>query len=245
MAKPPRKRRGIQLGARAESAPTLDLLSAEPAASENLKSDTVPSDVDADGSESRIGPAMLTEQLAQLRRMNADLEDRLRCQAEQLRQMEQHGEQIASQERQLQALVQARRASSRLGFLLGLLVISGVGAVGFHAWPRIQDAAGDWNRVTHGVAELAPQLQAVRGQVSSLTSDMGQMGSAVATLRKDVSDMRSDRGSVRRAADTVSESKSTANADAGAKRSAAYGLPHNAMTMANPYRRVMRPMMRW
>ena len=51
MAKPPRKRRGITLGARAESAAALELLGTEPAASENLTSDATPSAADTDGGE--------------------------------------------------------------------------------------------------------------------------------------------------------------------------------------------------
>jgi hypothetical protein len=137
--------------------------------------------------------------------MNADLDIRWQRRAEQfqkqLLQLE-RGE-IAQQRRQLQALAQTRQASGRLSVLLALLALDGVAASSFHTWPRLQDVAGDLNRVSTNVGDLAPQVEAVRRQVTALTSDLGQMGSTMASLREDFSGVRSDLGSLRQIVDTL------------------------------------------
>ncbi len=249
MAKSPSKRRGITLGARADSAASLDLLSVRPAASVSRSPDQTPSAVESAGGDPGASPETMPDHLVQLRRMNADLDSSWWRQAEQLQkqfeQLEQQRDQIALQTLQLQALGQARQRSGRLRVLLTLLILAGMGALGFHTWPRVQDLAGDLNRVATGAGQLAPQLQAVREQVTSLTSltsDLGQMGSTVAALREDVSGVRSDVGSLRRTVDTLRDDKGAVQA--GATRTAAHTLPRNATTMVNPYRG-MRPGMPW
>jgi hypothetical protein len=90
-AKPWKKRRSIILGARAESAAALDLLNLLPVASVTGTSDETPSPADTRRSASGASSNMMTEQLAELRRMNAELGDRLHRQVEQLQHVEQHG----------------------------------------------------------------------------------------------------------------------------------------------------------
>ena len=238
MAKAPNTRRGITLGPRAESAAALDLLNAQPAASISLPSDQTHHPAGAT-------PEILPNRLIELDRMNADLDRRWRSQAEQLqeqsRQLEQQRDQITLQTRQLQALEQRRQRSGRLGILLALLVISGVGALGFHTWPQVQHLAGHLNRVSMGADQAAPELLAVRGQLTSLTSELGQMGSAMTSLQEDVSGVRSDLGALRQSVDTLPARSGTVQANA---HGAAHPSPGNATTMANPYRG-MRPMMPW
>jgi prefoldin subunit 5 len=248
MAKPPSKRRGITLGPRADSAAALDRLSIQPAPSISLAPDQTRPDPETADGDPEVAAESMSEQVVELRRMNADLDSRWRRQAEQLQtqlqQLEQQRDQIARQARQLHALEQTRQTSGRLGVLLGLLALAGAAALGFHTWPRLQDVAADLNRMSTGVAQLAPQLQALGRQVTALTSDMGQMGSSAASLREDVSSVRSDLGSLRQAVNASSEGKGAVQADAGGKRRAAYTVPRNATTMSNPYRG-MRPMMPW
>lgn len=248
MAKPPSKLRGITLGARLDSAASLDPLSVQPAASLSHTSDQTRSAAETAAGDPGATEVTMPEQFVELLRMNADLDIRWRHQAEQLQkqlqQLEQQRDQIALQTRQLQALEQTRQTSGRLGVLLALLALSGVAALGFHTWPQLQDVAGDVTRVSAGVGQLGPQLQAVRGQVTSLASDMGQMGSAMASLRDDVSGVRSDLGSLRQTVDTLPEKRGVVQADAGGTRGAAHTLPRNATTMNNPYW-AMRPRMPW
>jgi len=242
MAKPPSKRRGITLGPRADSAVSRELLgiTQEASASTSATSDQKPFDTET--------LETMQEQLAELRRMNTDLDTRWRLDVEkleeQLRRMEQQRDEIMLQASELQTLQRESQASRRLGILVALLALTGVAALGFHTWPQLQYVAGDLNRVSTGVGQLAPQLQAVRGQVTSLTSDMRQMDGSMASLREDVSGVRSDLGSLRRTVDPLPESKGAVQASVGAERSAAHSLPRNATTMSNPYW-AMRPMRRW
>jgi hypothetical protein len=222
MARLANKRRGITLGPRTDSAATLDLLGAKPAAT-----DKTPPAGETAGGAPGAGADAMPEQLVQLQRANADLDMRLRHQAEQLRALEQN-----------------RRTSRRRGVLLSLLALACVAALGFHTWPQIQDLAGDVNRAYTSLGQIAPQLQSVRGRVTSLTSDLGQMGSAMASLREDVSDVRSDLGSLRQATITVPEGNGAMQANVGGTRSIAHALPGNATTMRNPYR-TTRPRMPW
>jgi prefoldin subunit 5 len=248
MAKPSSKRRGITLGPRADSAAALDLLSTQPSASVSLTPDQTRPAAGTVGGDPGATPETMPDQLVELRRMNADLDTRWRRQAEQLQGqlqlLEQQRDQIALQARQLQALEQTRRTSARLGVLLALLAITATAALGFHTWPRLQEVAGDVNRVSTGVAQLSPQLQTVRGQLTTLNSEMDQMGGAMTSLQQDVSSARSDLGSLRQVVDSMPKKGGTVRVDAGGRRSAAYGLPRNATTMSNPYR-AARPMMPW
>ncbi|MGE5155527.1 MAG: hypothetical protein ACM3ST_16135 [Bdellovibrio bacteriovorus] len=248
MAKAPSKRRGITLDPRAASAAALEELSAQMAAPAFLPSDQTPSAVAPAGDDAVTTPKAILERLEELRRRDAELDIHRRHPAEQLQaqlpQLEEQREQIASLARQLKALEQTRRTSARIGVLLSLLSLSAIAALGFHTWPRLQDVAGDLNRVSLGVSRLAPELQAVRGDVTALTSDLGQMGGAVDSLRKDVSDVRSGLGSLRQAVDTLPPGRDPVQADTGGRRGAAQTLPHTATTMSNPYR-PMRPRMPW
>ena len=241
MAKAPNTRRGITLGPRAESAAALDLLSAQPAASTSLASDQTRHAADPIGAT----PETLPDRLVELDRLNADLDRRWRSQAEQLqeqsRQLEQQRDEIALQTRQLHTLEQRRKRSGRLGVLLALLAISGVGALGFHTWPQVQHLAGHLNRVSTGAGQATPELLAVRGQLTSLTSELGQMGSAMTSLRENVSGVRSDLGTLRQTVDTLPVRSGVVQANA---HGAARPSPRSATTMANPYRG-MRPMMPW
>lgn len=247
MAKAPSKRRGITLGARADSATALDLLSTPPAPPGTPAPDETPP-ARATAGQPDASAAPMTAQLDELRRLNADLDSRWRQQAEQvdrqLLQLEQQRDQIAQQTRALLALEQRRAASTRVGTLLALLAVVGVSALGFHGWPWLRAVAEDVNRVSIGVTALAPQLQTVRGQVLALTSDDGPMDRAVASLREEVAGVRSDLGSLHRAVDNLSEGKGAVQANAGERPSTANTRPHQAKAMANPYW-TARPMMPW
>lgn len=247
MAKAPSKRRGITLGPRADRAIALDLLNVPPPPSLTPESD--PPSPAPEVADQRNGPATpMMAQLDALRRLNAELDSRWREQSEQIErqrhQLEQQRDAIARQTRALLALEQRRAASSRVGALLALLTLVGVAALGLHGWPWLRGVAEDVNRVSSGVAELAPQLQAVRGQMAALSVDAGPMDNAMAALREDVAGMRSDLGALRRTVDTLSEVKGTLPAKAGDRRSTANTRPHNATTMTNPYW-TARPMMPW
>jgi hypothetical protein len=249
MAKPPIKRRGISLGALADSTASLDLLSASPTASDFLTPDQTRTATETAEGDPDANLETILEHLIQLSRLNTDIDTYWRQQTDQLQKqfhlLEQQRDEIAQQALKLQAIERSRQASRRLGILVGLLALAGAGAFGFHAWPRIQDLASDWNRVATGMSQFAPQLQAVGERVTSLTSltsDIDQMGSAVAALREDVSGMHSDVGSLRRIVDTLGEGQGAMQA--GRTRTAAHTMPRNATTMVNPYRG-MRPGMPW
>jgi len=222
MAKPANKRRGITLGPRSDSAAALDLLGVRPAETERARSAG-----EADGGDAGAPAETLPEQLVQLQRANAELDMRLRRQAEQLRSLEQN-----------------RRSSRRLGVLLSVLALVSIAALGFHAWPKIQDVTGDLNRAYTSLGQMAPQLQTVRGQLDSLTSELGQMGSTMASLREDVSGVRSDLGSLRQNTVALRDRNGAVQASNGGTRSVAHALPGNATTMRNPYR-TTRPGMPW
>lgn len=246
MAKAPSKRRGITLGSRADSVTALDLLYRPPAPSATPAADPTRPDPEAAGQSGAA--AEMSGQVDELRRLNADLENRWRKQVDdierQLQQLDQQRDQIARQSRELLALEQRRAASGRVGALLALLAFAGVAALGVHGWPWLRGVAEDFDRMSAGVAELAPQLQAVRGQVTALGSDEGQMDGAMASLREDVAGVRSDLSSLRRAVDTLSEGKGAAPTNVADRRGSATTWPYNATTMTSPYR-TGRPMMPW
>lgn len=247
MAKPPSKRRGIKLGARADSAAALELLNAPQSDSVTAESDGNSSLPETGDGQASATPKMMKEQLAELHRLGADLDLYWQRQLDQMQeqslQLEQQRTEIAQQTRQLQALKQTQQRSRRLGVLLSLLAVTGLAAAGFHTWPRLQDLAGEWNRVSTGVVRLAPQLEVVHGQVASLTSDMDQIGSDVTTLRKDVSEIRSDAGSPSRVAAAVHEGRPVTKAKAAIARTAVYTVPRDRSSATYPYwtMRRMRP----
>lgn len=247
MAKPPSKRRGIKLGARAESAAALERLNVPQSESVTAESDGNPSLPETGHGRASATPEMMKEQLAELHRLGADLDLYWQRQLDQLqeqsRQLEQQRAEIAQQTRQLQDLKQTQRSSRRLGVLLSLLALTGMAAAGFHTWPRLQDLASDWNRVSAGLVQLAPRLEVVHGQVASLASDMEQIGGDMTTLRKDVSENRSDAGSSSRVANAVPEGKPVAQTKAASVRNAAYTVPRDRSSTTHPYwaMRRMRP----
>lgn len=247
MAKAPSKRRGITLGARADKAIPLELLSVPPPPSLTPEPGP-PSPAPEAADERDVTAAPMMAQLDALRRLNAELDSRWRQQSEeterQRHQLEQQRDAIARQTRALLALEQRRAASNRVGALLALLTLVGVGALGLHGWPWLRGVAEDVHRVSSGVAELAPQLQAMRGQMAALSVDAGPMDSAMAALREEVAAVRSDLGALRRTVDTQSEVKGALPAKAGERRSTASTRPHNATTMTNPYW-TARPVMPW
>lgn len=247
MAKAPSKRRGITLGARADQVNALDLLSVPPPHSHTPEPDPTASGGEAAGQPS-ASAAPIAEQIEALRRLNADLDRRWRQQSEQLerqrRQLEQQRDEIARQTGALMALDQRRASSNRVGALLFLMALAGVAAVGFHGWPWFRGVAEDVNRVSLGVAEIAPQLKAVRGQMAALSGDEGLTESAMAALREDLAGVRSDLGSLRQAVDVLSVARGAVAANTGDRRSTASTRPHYATTMTNPYR-TARPMMPW
>jgi TolA-binding protein len=168
MARPPGKRRGITLGARADSASALDLLNVQPEASVVTTGNRRGVDSSTAGGDSNATSEGLSEQLSELRRISAELEVLGTTQAEQLRQLGQQRDQIALQIRQLEARGQTPRTSGRLGILLTLLALVGAAAFGFHNWPRLQTLAGDLADVSRDLVQLAPDLRGVRGEVGSL-----------------------------------------------------------------------------
>ena len=185
-----------------------------------------------------------SEQLSELRRMNAELDARLRRQAEQLQQLEQQRDQIALQTRQFQARGGGRQKSGRLGVLLALLALTGVAAVGFHTWPQLQYVAGDLKRVNSDVVQLEPRLESVSGKVSSLTSDMEQMDSTVASLRVDVSGVRSDLRALGPVATNLPERKDSVRTGTAGKRRAYGTVTRKAIAVRYPYR-AMYPSRPW
>lgn len=247
MAKAPSKRRGITLGSRADKAIALDLLSVPPPPSLGPESDP-PSPAPEVAVQRNAPAAPMMAQLDTLRCLNAELDSRWREQSEQIErqrhQLEQQRDAIARQTRALLALEQRRVASSRVGALLALLTLVGVAALGLQGWPWLRGVAEDVNRVSSGVAALAPQLQAMRGQMAALSVDPGPVDSAMAALREDVAGVRSDLGALRRTVDTLSEAKGALPAKASDLRSTANTRPHNATTMTGPYWSAP-PVMRW
>lgn len=248
MARAPSKRRGITLGPRAGSAASLEGLSAQMSAPASSAQDRASSAVEPTDKE--LGPysELLLERIESLRRWNAVLESRWLQQAEelqtQMRQMEAQREEIALQARQLQTFVQARRTSRRLGLLLSLLCLVGVGALVFHTWPRLQGLASDIRQVNLRVGRLAPQVQVLRGDVTALNADLGRVASNMESLRQDVSQVRSELGSLRQAVDTPPGGKGQVQADTGGRWGLAQTSPRAATTTGNPYRGV-RPIMPW
>ena len=117
MAKPPSKRRGINLDPRADTAAPLDRMAFQTADFPATTATSPPAGT---------APEAMPEVLAQLRQMSADLDNRWQHQEKQLRQqrqqLEEQREQIAQQTRQLHSLAQARRSTARLGVLLSLLL---------------------------------------------------------------------------------------------------------------------------
>jgi uncharacterized phage infection (PIP) family protein YhgE len=246
MAKAPSKRRGITLGYGAGNVPALDLSTVQPTAPVSLAPDqTKPGAADVgDGSDTAATLKTMAEDLAKLRRTNADLERHWKHQAKRLQQLERQREEIELETRRLDALGQRRRASGRLGILLALLAITGVAALGFHTWPRLQEVTDEVSRVSSNLDQITPQLESVNGKLSSLTSNMGQMGSAVASLRDDVSGVRTNLGALRGTVDPVPANRGAAQANVSGARGAAPTLPRNMTTMRGPYP-AMRPMMPW
>jgi septal ring factor EnvC (AmiA/AmiB activator) len=239
MAKPPSKRRGINLDSRADTAEPLDRMTFQTADFPASAPTSPPAGA---------APTAMPEVLAQLRRMSADLDSRWQHQEEQLRQqrqqLEQQREQIAEQTRQLRSLEQARRSTARLGFLLTLLAVVGVSALGFHGWPRLQEVAGNLSRVNTGVSDIAPELQAMQGQLTYLDSGMGQMRGTIASLREEVSGLHSELGSLRSAVNRVPPDQSADQAASSATRQVAHSLGQEPGAMSTQYRR-MHPMRPW
>ena len=232
MANTPSKRRGITLGARTNVTPALDQLMSQPeapAADDTAANTAVKTDV-------------MTEQVAELRRMKDDLDASWRRQTEalqrQLQELERQRDEMGLQAGRLQASGQTPRTSGRVGVLLALLALTAVAALGFESWSRLEYMAHDLSRVGNDFSRLAPQVQAVRGEVVSLTSGMAQTNSAV------VSGMRSDLGSMREAVERLPKEKTAVQTAASDKRGTPRTVPRNATTMTNPYR-VMRPRMPW
>ena len=238
MANTPSKRRGITLGARTNVTPALDQLMSQPeapAADDTAANTAVKTDV-------------MTEQVAELRRMKDDLDASWRRQTEalqrQLQDLERQRDEMGLQAGRLQASGQTPRTSGRVGVLLALLALTAVAALGFESWSRLEYMAHDLSRVGNDFSRLAPQVQAVRGEVVSLTSGMAQTNSAVGSLREDASGMRSDLGSTREAVERLPKEKTAVQTAASDKRGTPRTVPRNATTMTNPYR-IMRPRMPW
>lgn len=225
MAKSPSKRRGIQLGARAESADALALLNAPHS--------------DSRAPENDAAPEMMKEQLSELRRLGADLDLHWERQLDQLqeqsRQLTQQRAAITQQSHQLQTLKKHQQSARRAAVLLSLLALTSVTAAGFHAWPRLQDLAGEWDRMSTGFVQLAPKLEAVHGQVDSLSSNMDQIGDNMMGIRKDVSEIRSQAASSTRVAANVPESEPVTKTTTASARTAVYTLPRNRSSRAHPY----------
>ena len=238
MANPPSKRRGITLGARTNVTPALDQLMSQPEAPA----------ADDTAANTAVNPDVMTEQVAELRRMKDDLDASWRRQTEalqrQLQDLERQRDEMGLQAGRLQASGQTPRTSGRVGVLLALLALTAVAALGFESWSRLEYMAHDLSRVGNDFSRLAPQVQAVRGEVVSLTSGMAQTNSAVGSLREDVSGMRSDLGSMREAVERLPKEKTAVQTAASDKRGTSYNVPRNATTMANPYRG-MCPRMPW
>jgi chromosome segregation ATPase len=227
------------LGYQDGETPALELPDTRPTDALSLKPEQT-----GPGAEGVAGDALTTlkamaDDLAELRRTHADLEMRWKRQAEEL---ERQREELALATHRPEAPTPTRRQSGRLGFLLALLALSAIAALGYHSWPRLQEAAVEVSRVHNSLHQIAPQLETAHEQVSSLTTDIGQMGGAVASLREDVSAVRSDLGALRRTAEAQPQGKGATQASA--TRSAALTTPRTATTMRSPYR-AMHPMMRW
>ena len=236
MAKPPSKRRGINLDPRADTAAPLDKMTFQSAEFPTTAANLPPAD-DA--------PAAAPEVLTELRRISADLDTRWQHQEQQLRQqLEQQRDQIAQQTRQLQSLEQARRSTARLGILLTLLVVAGISALGFHAWPRVQEFAGNLSRVDTGVSGIAPELQAMQGQLTYLDAGMGEMRGTIASLRDEVSGLHAELGSLRKTTDRMPPEAGAEATDSDATRQVAHTLGQEPTATRARYQR-MHPLRPW
>jgi prefoldin subunit 5 len=225
MAKPPSKRRGISLGATAETAGASELLNAQPAASAPIDPDGPVPQPGSQGSEPYPAEETAAEGLAQLRSDYTDLDRRFR---EQLELLDEQRQRIAVQARQLQTLErQATRSAGRVGVLLALLALAAVGALGYYTWPELQHMQSDLSKTHAKVTQLTPQVQAVRGDLSSLASNLGEITTAVACLRQGSTATPKPRGA--------------AQAETGPAPAAAQTAPANP---TNPYWAV-RPMLPW
>jgi septal ring factor EnvC (AmiA/AmiB activator) len=236
MAKPPSKRRGINLDPRADTAAPLDKMTFR-SAEFPATAATLPSAGDA--------PTAVPEVLTELRRMSADLDTRWQHQETQLRQqLEQQRNQIAQQTRQLRSLEQARRSTARLGTLLTLLAVAGISALGFHAWPGLQEVAGNLSRVNTGVSGIAPELQAMQGQLTYLDSGMGEMRGTITSLREEVSGLHAELGTLRKTVDRAPPKEAAGAADSGATRQVAHTLGRDPNATNARYQR-MHPLRPW
>ena len=242
MAKSPSKRRGIMLGYQDGETPALELPDTRPTAALSLKPEQTRPGAEGVGDDALTTLKAMADDLAELRRTHADLEMRWKRQAEQLEELERQREEMALETHRPEAPTPTRRQSGRLGFLLALLALSAIAALGYHSWPRLQEAAVEVSRVHNSLHQIAPQLETAHEQVTSLTTDIGQMGGAVASLREDVSAVRSDVGALRQTVDTLPRDKGATQANT--TRSAAPTLPGTATTMRGPYR-AMHPMRPW
>ena len=242
MAKSPSKRRGIMLGYQDGETPALELPDTQPTATLSLKPEQTRPGAEGVGGDALTTLKAMADDLAELRRTHADLEMRWKRQAEQLEELERQRDEMALATHRPVAPGQAPRQSGGLGFLLALLAVTTVAALGYHSWPRLQEAAVEVSRVHNSLHQIAPRLETAHEQVTSLTTDIGQMGGAVASLREDVSAVRSDLGALRRTAEAQPQGKGATQASA--TRNAALTTPRTATTMRSPYR-AMHPMMRW
>lgn len=231
MAKAPAKRRGITLASHADAQDFPDLFAGPRPTDSPATGSGEPTAAESRADDSGVGSGELLEQLAELRRISTELDNRWRRQTDQMRQqvrmLEEQREQIIRQTGRLESLEQMRRTSGRVGFLLVLLSLVSVSALTYHTWPRIQGVAGDWERLSAGAARLAPDIDAMRADLSGLRSGVGEMGGSIGSLQADVAGVRADLATLRERVAAVPE----ALTDTGQRV-----MPRNAMTMTNPYR---------
>lgn len=222
MAKTPAKRRGISLAPYGDPEDFPDLFAGTQPHTTSHGPAEPPEPTESRPDDPAGCSSAPPQQLAELRRISAELDASWRCQTDQLRQ-------------QVRLLEERRPASGRVGFLLGVLSLASVGALSYHAWPQIQGMAGDWNRLSAGAAQMAPEMVAMRTHLDGVRSELSGIGGTIRSLQSDLSAVRADLGTL---------PERVAAAPAALTNHGHRGIARNATSLTNPYR-TRHPGMPW
>jgi hypothetical protein len=214
MARTPAKRRGISLAPNADPEGLADLFAGARAPAASPGPAQPPESTESRDADPGGGTAALRQEIAELRRLSSELDAGWRRQTDQMRQ-------------QVRTLEERRRASGRVGFLLGVLSLASVGALAYHAWPQVQGVAGDWKRLSAGAAQMAPELMAMRSHLDGVQSELSEIGGAIQSLQSDLSGVRADLGTL---------PERVAAAPAALTSPGHPGIARNATSLTNRYR---------
>lgn len=233
MAKAPSKRRGITLTPRVEGPVEID--TPPPADSKPSSTEAAPV---APETPASTEPGPISEQLSALHQLTEELEQRSLRQGDQLRQqlrqssrmLEQQRDQINEQTRHILALQRARATEQRTGFLLTLLLLVSLGALGYYNWQEIQGVSEDWQRMSTAADRVAG-LESLDQQLTTLRTNVNEVEAAVSALDDKVAGIQTKLDEQHLAVQSAPHAPS---APAAA----------NTRTAANPYRS-MYPGRRW